>query len=559
MKNGIRMIALLLVLGLLAGCGNGQFSSTDGATGAVGTTGHHSPTNESTGGEDSEPTVTCQYLPEKVDNPNNVPVLKWVCLTNTFFGGGSGNRLWNEQAVLELNQMLADRNMPFRVQFVMLTIDQYMPNTQDWFAVPDAQEALKDADLIYAGMNEDTITAYLTPITEYVTGTAQPSLKNAVPHERSWLAGTVGTEIYGYGTLVYRPFSSGWQIDSALLQAAGLTPEELQRDFWEMDDVFAKLYAANGNRPFLFLDRTGTGGGLEIHGDNVAFLTIDPIDALLPAGYRLDGSFFAVDYTAETPAVVNYLETAATQKLLEAAARYIAVGYTTEDTDDALLSYGDIYEDAIYMDAQDNGKIYIPVTDAYFTHAAPEGFITGVAAVSQHKEAAVSLLSLIAEDEAFRMQLFYGKEGRDYKLVDGYYEIITHEDGSDYSLDFLSPLSYFSGLTATSNKSKAKSPGTNNAAFIARDGKTVLLTYQEIVDGSVCGYSIRFDYTGFEQELAAMEKVFNEKYSKAFRKNTITEEQRQQLVADLKAAGSDKVLAALQSQLAQWQADHPDW
>ncbi|WP_289466231.1 hypothetical protein, partial [Klebsiella pneumoniae] len=68
----------------------------------------------------------------------------------------------------------------------------------------------------------------------------------------------------------------------------------------------------------------------------------------------------------------------------------------------------------------------------------PEGFISGVAAVSQHKAEAVSLLNLIAEDEAFRMQLFYGKEGRDYKIVDGYYEINIHDDGSNYSLDFLS-------------------------------------------------------------------------------------------------------------------------
>lgn len=544
MKCITRITALLLVFGLLlAGCGNGDPSATDGST-----PGQPSPTGETTGGKGP---ISCQYLPETVDNPNDLPVLKWVCLTHFSFGGGS--RTWNEQAALELNQMLADRNMPFRVQFVLLTNKQFMDNTQDWFAVPEAQEALKDADLIYAGMNQDSITKYLTPITEYVTGDAQPSLKNAVPHQLSWLTGTVGEEIYGYSAALYRPSGSGWVIDSALLQAAGLTPEALQRDFWEMDDVFAKLYEANGNKPFLYLRQRGTGSGQSLFDDKLATLHMNPIEDSLPVYYSLIGSFFAMDYSGETPAVVNYLETTTVQKILEAASRYSAAGYSTE-TEDTKLQYTTIYGASIYANPQNQEEICIPVTDSYFTTATPEGFVSGVAAVSQHKNEAVSLLSLIGQDETFRMQLFYGKEGRDYQVTDGCYEMITREDGSNYSLDFLSPLSYFCGLTGES----LKAPGTNNSYLIAYDGKTPLQTYQEIMDNSVCGYPIRFDFTGYEQELAAIEKLFEEKYASLFRKNGITEAQRQQFVEELKTAGSDKILSGLQSQLAQWQADHPD-
>ena len=264
-----------------------------------------------------------------------------------------------------------------------------------------------------------------------------------------------------------------------------------------------------------------------------------------------------MDYSLETPAVVNYTETTTTQKILEAAARYTAAGYSTEDTN-AKLRYTSIYGDSIYTNPQNNGEIRIPVTASYFTGTTPEGFVSGVAAVSEHQEAAVSLLSLIAQDEAFRMQLFYGKEGRDYTVTDGYYKLTKQENGSNYSLDFLSPLSYFCGLTQKPGDLSLSSPGTNNSHFVALDGKTPLQTYQEILDNSVCSYPIQFDFTGHAQELAAIEELFQEKYQPLFLKSGITEALRQQLVADLKAAGSDKILAELQRQLAQWQADHPD-
>ena len=90
MKLGIRVFALLLVMIIvLAGCSEKPATSVD-------------------------KDVNIQYLPEKVENPDNLPVLNWLCLTDATMGGGP-DRVWSEEAAKQLNQMLADRNMPFRI------------------------------------------------------------------------------------------------------------------------------------------------------------------------------------------------------------------------------------------------------------------------------------------------------------------------------------------------------------------------------------------------------------------------------------------------------------
>ena len=86
--------------------------------------------------------VTVQYLPEKVDNPENLPVLKWLCLTDFGQGGGQG-RVWNETAVHQLNDMLAQRNMPYRIQFIMLT-NNSMPGYYNWFDQKEVKKLIKE-------------------------------------------------------------------------------------------------------------------------------------------------------------------------------------------------------------------------------------------------------------------------------------------------------------------------------------------------------------------------------------------------------------------------------
>lgn len=494
-----------------------------------------------------EPVVSCQYLPKKVDNPDNLPVLKWVCLTVRNYGGGM--RTWNEAAALELNQILADKGMPFRVQFALLTMDQWLLDS-DWFSRPEAQKELADADLIYGQMRAGDMQKYLHPITEYINGSNEISLKNAVPHKYNWLRGTVDNEVYGIPTTVYQSNAGGWKMNSDFLEKYDLTEGDFSGNFWEMDNLFEEIYKKNNEEPFL-----------DINGDSMITSSnafTGEMDSCYPRAvydimtqcYKGIGACFAIDYTLDKPMVVNTLQTDCARQIQNAIVRYQEAGYIGKGQ----LPYGTVFGDRTHIDT--SGKVCIPNTKAIFHDTVSGGPISGVAASSRHKTEALSLLNLIAEDEEFRMQLFYGKEGRDYTISNGYYKITKQEDGSSYSLDFLSPLSYFAGLTANESTADFSSPGTENWHLITYDGKTQLETYRAVLDNSIVSYPIVFDYSGFEKELEAMQPVY-EKYFSKFSK--LTEEEYDQMLLELENAGSKKILEALQQQLDQWLSENPDW
>ena len=539
-------LCLCLVLALiLVGCGNiePQQSTPDNTTISVPEITEPTPT-------EPEPVITCQYLPQEIENPENLPVLKWVCLTERPYGGGV--RTWNETAATELNQMLADKNMPFRVQFVLLTMDQWLLNS-NWFSRPEAKMELEDADLVYGMMTATDMQEYLLPITEYVKGTAEPSLKNSVPHQYNWLIGTVSDEIYGIPTALNQAYAGGWIVNAELLNECGLTEDSFSMGFAEMDDGFAQIYTKNGNKPFLYL----TNASIRIDGNaeigQIVSTCPSVLSDIISQQYKGIGASFAIDYSSETPVVVNTLETNYTREVQQAIAGYIAAGYVTNDLKQAQLQYRTVFGNSNYTD--ESGNLVIPNTTAVFHHTSAGGMLSGLSANTQHKEEALSLLNLIAENEEFRIQLFYGMKGRDYTVTKGYYEIAKYGDGSSYSLDFLSPLSYFSGLTANKETANFLSPGTENWSLFTYDGKNTLETYQGVLDNSILSYPIIFDYSGFESELKAMEAVY-EKYFPDF--SNLTEEQYDQMLQELEIAGSKKVLDALQKQLEQWISKNPN-
>ena len=130
-------------------------------------------------------------------------------------------------------------------------------------------------------------------------------------------------------------------------------------------------------------------------------------------------------------------------------------------------------------------------------------------------------------------------------------------------------------------------PSVDNSAEPVIEGKTLLQTHQTLLNESVVWYPLQyaysasafdsgtlcFDFTGFEQELAAMQEIYN--YYFHFFTNhqeikdnpntpqdesvpEMTQEMYQQMLEDLKAAGSDRILAELQRQLTQWQNANQD-
>ena len=123
-KNILRICALFLLLcPLITACNvtpqPSTSSNTTGSSVQQTTARNEDPNNT----DPTEPTETavdprkaqCQYVPAEVTSPEGIPVLKWVCLRDEW------NHTWTEDAAVELNQMLSDRDMPFRVQFAIMT------------------------------------------------------------------------------------------------------------------------------------------------------------------------------------------------------------------------------------------------------------------------------------------------------------------------------------------------------------------------------------------------------------------------------------------------------
>ena len=505
-----------------------------------------------------------QYLPETVENPDNLPVLKWVCIAD-------GKQTWTEDAVHELNQMLKDRDMPYRIQFVMLTGDVSLYT--EWFARPEAQAVLQDADLIWAWMTPENQREYLMPITEYVTGDAQPTLKNAVVHELNWTGTTVDGEIYGIQTHPLTANSHGWRLKPEVFTKYGLTEADFRRNYWEMDEIFEKIYKANGNEPFLY---AGNGG---YSTENITRTGVRPtLPGALKEAIRYvhqnTGLTFGIDVSSGAPKVVNKLETDTARRIQEAVLRYKDAGYTTTQKEKVQIYYSELIGTKAYSYFD---QYFIPVTDAVFDNNYDSYTVSGVAAVSQHQVAAVSLLNLIAEDEEFRHHLLFGKEGRDYTLTDGNYMEIKRGDGAYYNMEFLSMYSVFDKVME------------NYVWPICYEGKTNLETYLECMDSvTFCYYPIIFDYSGLETEVEKYAKVLGD-YCQYLTNNVVDEDEDgnklpyrthkkvingvehekriprmdreayDKMLQELSDAGGEKIIAELQRQLDAWLANNPDW
>ena len=160
------------------------------------------------------------------------------------------------------------------------------------------------------------------------------------------------------------------------------------------------------------------------------------------------------------------------------------------------------------------------------------------------------LLNLLAEDDAFRKQFLYGKEGRDYEVDDTFSNPIfpiEGEDGSCYSMR-----SAFCGY-----------------AFFDDVRLEDYRTYADTVPS--VAYPIAFDYSAYGEELEKIAQILNEVYPVFFNhkeiehKNKVVKEPKMdaalydKMLEKLDEFGAGTIIAGLQRQLDEWLAANPDW
>lgn len=558
--NIYRFLLLVLIVSLLTGCVTVPDSTTDERKPSVPILGDVDPTEMTTVGTEPTTQFTTQCIPETVDNPDGLPVLQWLCLET----GRDNFQKLSQNAAVEINRMLKETGMPFRLQFVLCSTDSF--ETTDWFSIAAIQEALTKADLIYGKFTEDQAKQYLMPLTGHVDGSATPSLTGTVPHEKYWHLGKLGGEILGVPTLFTPPLGHGFSVDSNVLTDWGITVEDFAVPYWEMDSLFARIYEKNGHKAFLY-DPVGDykiltdpNTGNQYHENNSSVIRTGHI--CLPGSFyqQIMGHFqtvtscFAIDFSSGKPTVVNYLETDFVRLSQAAMLRYRKAGYLTISDTTALMRNIFVYSDQFYLNEAEK-YVLIPAEDPLFS-AKTATPLNGISALSNHQEEALMLLSLIASDEAFRELLLFGVEGQDYTLTEaGAHMPIAQADGSSYPMSFLSP---YSSLYGTGS----------DFMIPTQDGSTRRETYQATMDRVQVTCDITFNLSTIAAEVEAVNAILARQDREDFEKDppiqfaifgNLTETEYDQMLAEIRAAGGDKILAELQRQLDTWLAENPDW
>ena len=535
MKYVKRTLALLLAMMLLlAGCSSNP-ADTKAPANTTDPTPFVPPNSVPMLGGDTQPAKpqesgTVQYLPEEVENPDGLPVLQWLCL---------GTTSKSEAAMAEINRVLAEKKMPFRLQFVLYSVTERMDS---WFALEEVAELAGKADLITGAINAEEAVQYLSPITQNAAGTAEPSLANAFIHSSYYGKTTVDGEVYGIPAMTTELQVIGWRVDNSVLKD-GVTVEDFTRNYWEMDDVFAKLYASSNNKPFLLPIQEGiTKAG---QATNPA-----AIDEIWYAEFAGLAACYAIDYTLETPAVVNILDTERIRLTQAAMKRYTDAGYFVIEDERSSASVRCVRLHADFPYARGDCQ-YIPAGKTQARGNAPSGgYVTGISVSSQNKDAALSLLALMADDLDFRKLLFFGREGKEYQIEDGTLRILPDENGNVYSMTNLSSLVDFCGLKLDYHKQY----------FPTLDGESLGESFPAMLERSVIRYPINgtygFDTANVNAEIDAVNEIL-EKQAGDF--STLDPEAYDELLKKIKDAGGDKIQAELQRQLDAWLAENPDW
>ena len=532
MKKAYRFLALLLMLLMLSGCGNNGGQVIGGNTDQT---------------DPPESTARVQYIPKKVKGSKKLPVLKFVCVADAWCVAGKNERkTCRENAINAVNQYLKEIDAGFQIQMVMITgVEMNYGMSLDCFEDSRVREEAADADLLYADFFPERMTEYLDPLTDYVTGSDAP-LSNAVPHENLWFQTMLDGEIYGLPYRFNSPDSPGWVVQAEVLERCGLSPEDFQREYWEMDEVFAKIYEEYGtsfmmvmeDNPFLpLIDNricSIPGNILDYYSHNVTFVA----------------SSYGIDTSKDKPAVVNILDTDYIQQIQQAAPRYTAAGYTFSDQEvfikEQLVTYSYIYSDVPMLR---DGKWYIPVGQKWNRYQL-YGFMTGIAKTSEHKEEALAFLQLLSEDTLLRDLLCFGEEGVNYTLEDG---VGVPIEEKRHDLSFLTPMADFGSFDTWNWLG-----GPNR--FKVADDESALEVYRRLMDSSqtLCPLDYRywFDFTDLEDEIEAVNDVVQLEGASFSKK---TPEEYDAWMQTIREAGGDTIQAELQRQLDAWLAENPDW
>lgn len=319
---------------------------------------------------------------------------------------------FNQAVVNKINEYIDSLGGEYKVVFTGVQVSD--ENLKD----SSAYQKIKEADIVYAspyssvGDNKATLVDVLNTLIDdgyamNLSESLDKGLKDAAEVLEKY-GYEFGEEVYSLPLNVQIPVSAGIKIEKELLDKSGFEPRALE-SFEDCAELFEKLYIANENDEFLFVDQSAsTVGYIE-----VGYKTTKPAVMDYMREYMFISASTAIDL--ETGRAVNVYDEEKIRDYIKTMYSYSEKGYTTGTSKDAqamfdIAVYPEPYMEKSGSDDEENSYYYVlPIGDMISSYSK-EKPITGVCISSdtQHKEWAEQFVNLVYSDDEFKRIVMFG-------------------------------------------------------------------------------------------------------------------------------------------------------
>lgn len=484
-------------------------------------------------GEDEEDAATITYYPSQMEGEGTV--LTWALLNYE-------RVQLSEDVIIAFNEALEKTGCGYQVQFAVVT------GSNPAVLQAYQKEFAKKADLITCyGVTDDLIEegAFL-PLNDWIDGEGS-FLNDVLVWEKDWLRSSRDGVIYGIPTMTMYANAPAWDVNKKVIEDYGISPSDLNKEFWELSDALEIIYQKEGQKTFLAYNPSL----LSLSTSEEKRVYFPGTLSYLPYYYELLTSTVGIDWRQKGSPIVSIYESEFMEKTIAAWQEYYQKGYLFDRSRNAnkvSLINPSISYSTLSIQLKDTESYILPIGNTYLSSQNIPSSFLAVSSQAPHQDKAFDFIKRVFSDQELYNLLVFGLEGENYTLEDG---TLTQNTEKPYSGEYLLYGHEFSSLGLWENH--FLSP--------ARDGLSVKEAHrQDLEEAIFTPYAgIVWDFSKVENERQATEELL-EQYATSFGrslKQGTALNQLETFQTELKEAGIDTLLAELNRQAQEWKEAHP--
>lgn len=318
---------------------------------------------------------------------------------------------FNQAVVNEINTYLDNLGCDYKVEFSGVQI------SDENFRDSDAYNKLKEADIVYAAPYStvgDEKAVLVDVLNGFIDDGYAMNLSESLGAGMQDAAAVLenygfefGDQVYSLPMKVQIPVSAGIKIEKDLLDKSGFEPRALE-SFEDCAELFEKLYKANENDAFLFVDQSASTVGYV----EVGYKTTKPAIMDYLRDYMFISASTAIDL--ETGKAVNVYDEEKVRDYIKTMYSYSEKGYTTGTSKDGqamfdIAVYPEPYMEKSGSDDQETYYYVLPIGDMISSYSKERSDVgVCISANTQHQDWAEEFLNLVYSDEDFRRIVMFG-------------------------------------------------------------------------------------------------------------------------------------------------------